>query len=515
MAKIARSDKEIMIKIINSIDLGNPVAEHDTVLYNARIETSAYTDLFGDRIDLVPGTKGSGKTALYRLISEYSKSFMLKSQIVILTGVEATGDPVFQAFKKNFEELSEIEFENFWRVYFVALILERFVKNPDYAYLFVDAKKEVSEFKEKCRAAHIPEFSQSRTFRDIVQGVLRCIRVRVGNTTCGEDGISFAAVEVEQSKSSSDSAEEEFKHQPVFLNHIHDAVVAILERADIKIWIMLDRLDEVFPRRTDLERVALRALLRSTRNFSTDLIRIKLFLRDDIFENILVGSDGFTALSHVEARRAETLRWGPKEIQLLIVKRLVTNSQVRRLYRIEQIAIDQNDMEYAEEIFEKIFPEQVVAGNHQSKTLDWIYHHCEDGRGVVTPRDVIDLLEIAFKKQADHLRRGTAEIKTLVGPQALKEALTDLSKKKCRTYLEAEFPEFWSDIKKFKGSKAEHNTDSLEHLLGSKWASKAENLVSLGFLQHRLKSKTYIVPPLFRAGMDIRQGKAFKNHLKK
>src|ERR1043166_7533429 len=114
-----------MIRIIKSIDLGAPVAELDTVLYEARIETSAFTDLFRDRVDLVPGTKGSGKTALYRLISEYVKPVMLKAGIVLITGVEAAGDPVFLAFKSNFETLSELEFENFWRVYFVALISDR------------------------------------------------------------------------------------------------------------------------------------------------------------------------------------------------------------------------------------------------------------------------------------------------------------------------------------------------------------------------------------------------------
>ncbi len=84
-------NKAEAIRLLNSIDLGSPVAEHDTMLYEARIETTAFQDLFRDRVDLISGTKGSGKTALYRLISEFSQSFMLKSRIVILTGVERRG----------------------------------------------------------------------------------------------------------------------------------------------------------------------------------------------------------------------------------------------------------------------------------------------------------------------------------------------------------------------------------------------------------------------------------------
>src|SRR5262249_54572252 len=147
--------------LLNSVDLGSAVAEHDTKLYEARIETTAFTDLFRDRVDLISGTKGSGKTALYRLISEFGKSFMLKSRILILTGVEASGDPVFLAFKNHFEELTDLEFENFWRVYFVALILERFVKNAEFDEIRHGAEKEAELFQERCRCAHIPELKKA------------------------------------------------------------------------------------------------------------------------------------------------------------------------------------------------------------------------------------------------------------------------------------------------------------------------------------------------------------------
>ena len=71
---------------------------------------------------------------------------------------------------------------------------------------------------------------------------------------------------------------------------------------------MLDRLDEVFPRRTKLEQIALRALLRTTRNFPTETIRIKLFLRDDIFENVLLGIRWFHSIETTYQRPDERLR---------------------------------------------------------------------------------------------------------------------------------------------------------------------------------------------------------------
>src|ERR1043166_33864 len=223
-----------MIRIIKSIDLGAPVAELDTVLYEARRETSAFTDLFKDRVDLVPGTKGSGKTALFRLISEYSKEIMLKSQLVMLTGVEATGDPVFQAFKRRFEELTEMEFENFWRVYFVSLILEKFICNEEFEYLLRDTKDEVNQFKSKCRKAKIPEGSRGRSFREIVEAVLSCIKLKFGNAEQSEEGMSYSAVEIEPVRSVPEGNEQP-KDGPVFLNDIHDGIVAVLRKSNWRI----------------------------------------------------------------------------------------------------------------------------------------------------------------------------------------------------------------------------------------------------------------------------------------
>ena len=98
-------------------------------------------------------------------------------------------------------------------------------------------------------------------------------------------------------------------------------------------------------------------------------------------------------------------------------------------------------MEHAEEVFYRIFPMQVASGKNQSATSDWIYHHCEDGRGVVTPRDVIDLLEFAVKAQIDHLQRGAdADLDCLIGAQGsisgtIKEEMQNLSTSRVPKFL--------------------------------------------------------------------------------
>lgn len=477
----------------------------------SRIETPTFVDLFSDRVDLIPGNKGSGKTALFRLISEHSRSLLLKTRTVMLTGVEASGDPVFLAFKTHFEELDEMTFENFWRVYFAALILERFIKNDEYADLLKSASTEVAQFKEKCRIARIPELNQAKSLREIVQSVFNFLKFKFVNVEPTESGATYSLLSVEPQSPGEENDEYE-PEGPVFLNDIHRTLLQVLNKSNVKLWILLDRLDEVFPRRTKLERTALRALLRTTRNFPTEQVRIKLFIRDDILSNVLLDGEGFTALSHIEARSAMTLRWKPQEVLLLIVKRFCANNRIRTLYSVNKELIDSNDQKYCTELFYRIFPRQIVPGKNQSDTLDWLCNHCSDGCGVVTPRDVISLLEFAIKWQVNHFQGGhNPTTSPLINSAAIKEAFADMSKKKCRTYFEAEFPDFWPKIKRFENSKAEHNEATLNKLLGAKWREEVDHLISLGFLQKRPRGNTYTIPFLFRPAMGIRQGKAFSS----
>jgi hypothetical protein len=50
-------NKTKLAKVLESVDIGSSIAEQDTLLETARVETSVFTDLFNDKVDLIPGTK--------------------------------------------------------------------------------------------------------------------------------------------------------------------------------------------------------------------------------------------------------------------------------------------------------------------------------------------------------------------------------------------------------------------------------------------------------------------------
>ena len=81
--------KQDATTLLSNFDLGSSVAEVDHLLESARVETSVFDDLLADRVDLIPGTKGSGKTALYRIFVDFLPDLMLQNRrVVIAHGVQ-------------------------------------------------------------------------------------------------------------------------------------------------------------------------------------------------------------------------------------------------------------------------------------------------------------------------------------------------------------------------------------------------------------------------------------------
>jgi hypothetical protein len=376
--------------LLQTLDLGSSIAEQDTLLEKARVETSAFTDLLHDKVDLIPGTKGSGKSALFKIFADFLPKYLLKNRkVVIAHGVQKHGDIVFHAFKDQFEKLSEDDFVSFWCIYLTSLAHEQFIKGDLYKPYLKNASAEIEDFRRACMKAGIPEIKAKKSLKEILQWTLQVLRVwkpKLSYKFPEEAG--GGAVELDlfgkavQPKPENTSSE--VNDIPHFVAEIKETLEVILKKANLSIWLMIDRLDEVFPRRSSLETRALRGLLRSTRLFTTDTIRIKIFLRDDMLEQVVSTEDGFTALTHLSARQADTLRWSEEQILTMLVKRLFADRNLQAHFKVDKEKLE-TSQDYRKECFYKVFPPTVQSGTRQSSTLRWMYNHTMDGRGVEVP----------------------------------------------------------------------------------------------------------------------------------
>ncbi len=501
----------VVAQLLRDLDLGSSVAETDSLLETARVETSAFNDLLNDRVDLVPGTKGSGKSSLFRIVVEFLPDHLLeKRKIVVAHGVQAPGDPVFHAFADQFKVLTEEEFVSFWCIYLVSLAHEQFIKSPKFGVLLSTASKEMQEFRIACEKAKIPEIRATKSLKDILAWALHVLatwrpklRYKLPESLGAVELDLFGTPTEDQAAQKQPGNADSL---PSYVNEIKEALERVLIKSNLSLWLMVDRLDEIFPRRSDVERSALRGLLRAMRFFSSSSIRVKIFLRDDMLDNIVHSDEGFTALTHVTARQADTLCWTEDQILTMIINRICANDQIAKYLKWDSSKAKVS-AEYRSECFKKIFPEQVFKGTSQSSTLRWIYKRCADGRGVVTPRDVLQLLIRAKQRQEDLCAADLDGVtEAIIGSAAIQHGLQELSKLKRQTYLQAEFPHLWSSIAKFVGGKTDYSETAIKTLLGNDWQSVSEDLVALGVLSK--KGHNFNVPFLYRDGLELTQGKA-------
>jgi hypothetical protein len=243
--------------------------------------------------------------------------------------------------------------------------------------------------------------------------------------------------------------------------------------------------------------------LRALRVFDASRTRVMVFLRDDVFDQVTSGDEGFTNLDHVLARHRALLGWSQEDVLTLIVKRFFADARVASRFDVDPARL--SDPEARAHAFSKLFPATMSAQKQPRATLRWIYLNLADGNGVVTPRDVVDLLQHARQRQQnDYQQRPDGESDQLIGAAALRHGYEEVSKQKRRAILRAELPNLWPHIEKFVGLKTEWDDESLSALLGddAKWVVPA--LVHVGVLAR--SGANYRFPPLYKPGLELVQG---------
>lgn len=494
--------KDDLERLLIDFNLGTSTAEKDPLLEVAQIKTQEFSDLyFYDRIDIVRGIKGAGKTALYRLFYLLKEHIEKEDNLFLIFGVEASGDPVFKHFKKYFDRFNEIEFQNFWTIYFLSLIRKKINESIKLQEIITNSTD--NEILDKLWSKlDVPFEDRTTSLKDVVDSIiLKFSRLNKIDSQVGIGTKPDGTVTVSPGVALTFDETNDISRVPIYIGELKNTLYKMLEAQKFRVWIMLDRLDEVFPRRTNQEENGLKGLLKAAYNLSEKALRIKVFLRDDIIDQLASSKEGFTALTHVTDRASSTMLWEKEKILLLIVKRLFSHKRIQEYYGIDMDKIE-SDLTYMKESFYKVFPAKV----DQRSTLDWIWNSLCDGKGVVTPRDVIDLFNYAKAIEYKIFQLNKTDREFLISSHSLKNALFDLSKNKKEKFLVAEFPHMRDKILKLEGKYSIHNARSMEKYFGANWQVIVSDLVSIGLLKHDPKKANYKIPKIWHKGLSIKNG---------
>jgi len=488
-----------MKEVLRALDLGNSVAEFDDSLEKYFVENEAFHALVNGKVDVVAGDKGTGKTALYRILKKRYGSLPELKGIEVLAGFNPAGSPVFQRLVRE-EVLKEGQYVSVWKTYILALVgnwlLE--IVGEDQSQNFRDLSDMLTETGLRSK-----DDKPETIFSKIVNVIQKALKPKTAELefTLSETGIPIVTPKL----SFFDSAEEE---QPKEITH--ERALRLLDdclgELGYSVWVVLDRLDEAFQGFPAVEIPALRALLRTY----LDLLefgnfRLKLFVRRDLFRRII--GDGFVNLTHINARKIE-ISWDEGDLLNLLCRRVRDNADVISALHAANLS--------DEELFYKLFPAKVDVATRKPTSWKWIMGRIRDGNDVRPPRNLIDLTKMARDEQLKAEGRTPRAFSTeqpVIASEAIRKALEKLSAQRVEDTLLAEAGvQTAALIQRFRRAKAEQNLESLAPILGLEGEalqSGIRQLVEVGFLEEIKTS--WKVPMLYRDGLEITQGKAFQS----
>lgn len=483
---------------LRKMKLGSSVAEFDESLERYFIENEAFHALSNDEVDIVAGDKGTGKTAIFRILKDRYSTIDQLQDVEIIAAFNPAGDPVFKDLVHQ-NVLAEGQYQSVWKTYVFSLIGNWLVDivGPDHSAQF----KDLSDALEAVGLRSSDE-KPAGIFRKMVDVIKQFLNPSSASIefTLSETGIPIVTPKVEFSEASPSSPEiQEIRHEKAL-----SLIEKCLSEIDYKIWVVLDRLDEAFQGYPAVEIPALRALLRTYLDLlQYDRFKIKLFIRKDLFKKVT--NVQFVNLTHVNARRVDIV-WDEADLLNLLCERIRDNAELVEMLDAESKS--------NEELFDLVFPDKVDQAERKPTTWNWIMARVRDGNGVKPPRNLIDLVDMAKQDQLraeSRVARPFSVGDPLIEPDAIKSAQSRLSETRVNDTLLAEAGEIIAGhIRRFRRSKSEHNEDTLSEVLdlkGTELDEAVRQLVEVGFIEE-LRS-TWKVPMLYRDGLEITQGKAF------
>ncbi len=482
-----------------NINFGDRVAENESNNLNSYfIKTEHWLKLRNGTVDIIFGSKGAGKSALYTLLIKDNVE-LEKEGITLISAEKPTGQTVFSEINSA-PPTGEAEFVTLWKIYICQLIIKKLIEKQ---MCFGEAL----EVKNKLVEAGI--IYEDRSLKRLVNSALsfakNLINLESVEGGAGADSIhgkiTFRTPTEENKKLGYKSVDELLEDLNYFL----------LDNK-VNIWLLFDRLDVAFDQSPLLEKNALRALFKTYRDIEDlDAIFLKIFLRDDIWRRIT--DEGFRESSHIT--RTTTIAWSPQSLLNLIIMRAIKNKEIFEKYNINLSEIQENHQKQVD-LYYQIYPRQVDVGEKQSDTFDWILNRVRDGLGNVAPREVIHFHNEIVKCENENAAIGQRKLEAsnIFSRISIKAAVAEVSKVKTEQNLFAENPSLKNYVNSLEGKKAEQSLETLSSLwaINQEEAKKiAYELTSIGFFEQRSARDegVFKIPFVYRPYLRIVQGKAF------
>lgn len=472
---------------LEGLSFGQDVAEYDDELAKYFLRTGAFWALTNDQVDLVLGAKGTGKSAIARFLTIDTAEIASIDDVIVLPAFNVRGSVLFRRLEEQFPGEDESVYRDIFFAYLLGLASNNIVQN------FAHATDTSALSKALARSGLlVAEPTAQSVWRRVLGKFRPKIQTTIGVTESGLTTITGSATfsEPPTDTPAALTAIPNFEELETLLQLASDVLAAL----DCRYWLILDRLDEAFTDRNDVEVPALRGLLRAHLDICSigNRIRPKLFLRQDLFDRI-TRDHHFTNATHLRSIR---LTWDADTIVQLLALRIKwtsTNSSQPSITHIARAS--------ARKLCRKVLPVKV----ERTDALIWLLLVTADGSRQYSPRNVLTLLRHAHIEQMQiALRSGTNPrgAPARLSIKALRAGYEQLSAARLQDTLYAESLDARALIEKLYGRDVRFTRRALSTRLettGKELDEALQILRYVGFL--RFDGEQYIIPPLYRPAM--------------
>ena len=467
--------------------------------------TTQFNRLLEETTCLILGKKGTGKTAIYRFltdqycqttISEKFRDGQLLSRlqdIYIVSGygqihgIERPSKDYLSHINQAIQSLNS-SWSSFWRLYTLIRIYQQLSqKRQEKSLLKLSRHSDLRALKESLNIFLKPQFGnkQLESFIQILSNPAQCNRI------------------------------------PDVFRIIHEN----LSKESKSLWILYDDLDEDFSARGSLQKLALQGLFEFLQELDArNMIRLqlKIFLREDIWKSLV-----FENKSHLNGRYV-VIEW--KHIDFLrLAYRFITQSPEIHEYLNEVRIIPEQEIDNVNEtqLSEALRPfwgDRIRKGSRGKQVYRWMYERLMDTSGTAFPRSLPILLDAASKKELEY--EGEAANRTpkqqLLRTDSLVAGLKKASEERCdaiRTEIQAQYPElekFFDQLQNFSALLTNDELKSTWELLNSQditddqasltdYESFKKLLIELGLIEYRPKDDKYRFADIYAYGFGMKR----------
>lgn len=471
---------------LEALNFGSVDAESEKDLSEKFLKTNDFKLFIDPNTSLILGPKGSGKSAIFELIT--------KHEFTARSWAGAALDNVLLAEATGFRDLSEIDTST----------IEELQKNPDFGYpklweiyFSIKLATKLSQAGIKTKGASsllLKQLGKSPDYRLLPLAktlwgkIIGKVPKKVNIPFIGEINIGSTIASVST-------------------NEVLQDISSALTKQNKEAWLIFDKIDEIFPMSPNNRAEALSHLMQTSMECRKKYpnIKFKIFLRTDIWSHLK-----FTNKTHLIDKTIE-LKWERAKLRDLLVKRALTNGPVKLHIEKElqeKINIENLSEEAKDKIFYLIFDTQVYSGPRETSSLNWMIERATDSLDGVYPREMIMYGNTAKTIQMKSGTTGTP----LISGTSIRDSYYIVSKARCDGYL-SEFPSFSKHFEKFAGKTSGEfsRADLLEMFEGltpSAEEAIPELSANIGILkpankQHAATALNYNVPRLYISGLGI------------